>query len=465
MKSIGFKLWLGMMGLIAFMLLLLWLFQIVFLENFYTNMRVAEVRNTAQSLLSLFENNYSDFEKKMDQFSYNNNISVELWDSKNTMIFISSEAGANAQMPMGRNNAKLNAQEQVLSGKEVSISLTHPRFGNKFMLIGLPLKLANGNSYGLILNMPLAPVTDTVSILKKQLIIITFILFAVAMVLSYIISSSFTHPILRITQVAANIATGDFSTKVEIKSKDEIGKLGQTINMMSEELSKIDALRKDLISNVSHELRTPLSIIRGYAETIRDVTGDNPQKRVNHLSIIIEESERLGTIVDDILNLSQLQSGNIHLDINTFRIDDTLSAVIKRYEVLSASTGVLIKLEDVPQLSVQGDVKRIEQVLFNLINNAFNHTPTGGSIYLRTSIIDDFLRVEVADTGSGISKEDITHIWDRYYKSYNDHSKRNVGTGLGLSIVKSILDSHDVQYGVESKKDLGTSFWFYLKKL
>lgn len=260
------------------------------------------------------------------------------------------------------------------------------------------------------------------------------------------------------------MASGDFSVRINTKKQDEIGKLADTINYLGQQLSKIEQLRKDLIANVSHELRTPLSLIRGYAETIRDVSGNFPEKREKQLEIIIEETERLSRIVDDILNLSQLQSGYIALNKGRFVIKDVLNAVVKRYDVLSEKTGVKIIQNSFNDAILEADESRIEQVLYNLINNAFNHTQKGGTITVRTIDLPGAVRFEVSNTGSGIPEVDIPHIWERYYKADKTSGKQSIGTGLGLAIVKGVLEAHQAVFGVESLEDQETTFWFELKK-
>jgi signal transduction histidine kinase len=185
--------------------------------------------------------------------------------------------------------------------------MTHPRYGNEFLLLGLPLKTQGQVSGALLINMSLAPVEETAAILKKQLILITVILLIASLLVSYAISRKFTRPILEIKKVAENMAAGNFLSRIQGGKKDEIGMLADTINNLGQQLSKIEQLRKDLIANVSHELRTPLSLIQGYAETIRDVSGNIPEKRAKQLGIIIEEAQSLSRIVDDILNLSSLR--------------------------------------------------------------------------------------------------------------------------------------------------------------
>ncbi len=465
MKSIRLKLWTGMMILVVIMLILLWFFQIVFLESFYTSMRVSEIKRTGYSIIKELEKlNPPDIRDKLDAFSYNNHLTVEVLNTKGNVIYESSAAEFSGRAPMMRNKARHEAFGDVLQNKEVTIQLIHPRFGNKFMLIGLPIKISGQIQGALFINMPLAPVKDTAAILKKQLIYITGILLAAALIISFLISKTFTKPILEIKKVSEKMASGDFSDRIESKSKDEIGKLSETINYMGEELAKIEQLRKDLIANVSHDLRTPLSLIQGYAETIRDVSGDTREKREKHVEIIIEESERLSRIVDDMLNLSQIQAGYMSLNISSFYINNLIERIVKRYDILSKKTDITISSKSTGDLKIMADETRIGQVLYNLINNAFNNTNKGGSIVVNSFDEDNFVRIEVTDTGIGIPEEDIKHIWDRYYKTDKTSGKKVVGTGLGLAIVKNILEAHSALYGVESKEGVGTTFWFQLEK-
>lgn len=461
MKSMSFKLWAGMMALVGIVLLLLWLFQVVFLESFYTGMRISNIKKEAASIISLAKDvKLAEVESRLDSFAFNNSLSAELLDNSGNSIYTAGATGSVGQMPMMRNNVRGDVLHDAVAGKTVEVPIAHPRFGNKFMMIGMPVKVPGVVSGALIINMPLVPVEETVSILKWQLFYITFILLAAALSISFLIARSFTKPILEIKQAAEIMASGDFSARINTKKQDEIGELAVTVNHMGEQLSKIEQLRKDLIANVSHELRTPLSLIRGYAETIRDVSGNSPERREKQLGIIVEETERLSRIVDDILNLSQLQSGYIQLNKSSFSINDTLEAVSKRYDVLSEKTGIRLVCKSSGTAEVEADKERIDQVLYNLINNAFTHTPEGGTITVKAAELPGKVRIEVSDTGSGIAEDEIPHIWDRYYKADKTSSKKSVGTGLGLAIVKGVLDAHQANFGVESKKGSGATFWF-----
>ena len=463
MKSIRVKLWTSMMAIVVIALVLLWLFQIVFLEEFYSDRRIAEIKSAGYSIINELEYvNSAEIKNELDEFSYNHNLSIEVFDIKGNTVYESTR-GAGGNSPMMLNNVRNTALKEVLGNKEFASTLTHNRFGNKLMLVGIPMSISNQVQGAFFMHIPLAPVEDTVSLLKKQLFYITAILLLVASIISFVISKTFTKPILEINRVSEKIASGDFSNKIVSEGKDEIGKLAETINYMGQELSKIDRLRKEFISNVSHELRTPLSIIRGYAETIRDVNGNKPEKRDKHLEIIIDETERLSKIVDDVLNLSQLQAGYMNLSINPFGSRDLVEQVLKRYEVIIQKARICIEFLCTEDILINADRARIEQVLFNLINNAINHTPEGGKIHLSLSRSNDSVRIEVEDNGIGISEENIKYIWDRYYVVDKDQERKFIGTGLGLAIVKSILEAHGASYGVESIRGLGTKFWFEIK--
>lgn len=471
MKGIGRKLWSGMMLLVASVLVMLWLFQIVFLNQFYTGFRVNELVNEGEKLSQdlgglsdLAELSTSpDQKERFDNLAYRQQLSLEVIDSIGKLLYRVDNSNSMAGHGMMR-NASNEVYLTALSGEVAKVEATHPRFGGKYMMIGLPI-LSKGTVIGaVIMNVPMAPVEDTASILKKQLILITLSLLIIAVLISYYMSKSFTKPIIRLQQIAQRYAGGEFDSRVEIFSHDELGALAQSMNRMGEELSKNDQLRKELIANVSHELRTPLSLIRGYAETLRDVTGENPQKREKQLGVIIDETERLSGIVEDILSLSRYQAGEVNLEIRDFLLNVMLNDVLKRYQLSDIKRDITKELIGRQEILVMGDLGRLEQVLFNLLNNAVNHTKEGGHIILRTIEMEEAVRLEVIDDGEGIGADELPHVFERYYKGRKTKSNLQNGTGLGLAIVKSILMMHGIPFGVQSSLGAGTTFWLELKK-
>lgn len=465
MKSIRFKLWAGMMALVAVVLVLLWLSQVVFLERFYTAMHLADIEGKTAELVRLLEQGDTQgFSEGMETLAFSNNLSAEVVDAQGRQLYVteSTDSGGHGRMMM--NAGRGDVLRQALAGAPARASLTHPRFGNQMLLMGLPITEDGTVTAALLITVPLAPVEETAAILKRQLVVITAILVLAALGISFFLARGFSRPVLAIKETAQRLADGDYAARTRAHGQDEIGLLAETINALGAQLSRTEQLRKDLIANVSHELRTPLSLIRGYAETIRDVSGDSRDKRNRQLGIIIEESERLGSIVDDILNLSQLQAGVIALEPVEFDLAERVHKVAGRYRVLSEKTGIRIAVTVAGSALAQGDTGRIEQVLHNLVNNAFNHTPEGGLVQLRVIPVAESVRVEVADTGPGIPEEEAAAIWSRYYMADKTEARHTVGTGLGLAIVREILVAHEAPYGVESTLGQGSTFWFQLKR-
>lgn len=465
MRSIRGKLWLGMMTLVGVMLLLLWLFQIVWLERFYASMRVNDLQRTLTSIARLTQStDYQDVIYEMDRLASIQNVTLEWLDADGSAIHFSSGDSA-GQMPMMRNMIRAELYRQVLAGEDVQATVSHPRFGTEYTLLGLALRSANGEVTGaLMTTLPMAAVAETADILKHQLVYVSALLLMVASFCSFWLARGFARPILEIRRVSAAMASGDFSARANHHSQDEIGRLAESINHLGAELAKIEQLRRDLVANVSHELRTPLGVIRGYAETIRDITGDDREKRDAQLAIIVEETERLTNLVNDNLHLALLQSGNAELKLRDFCLCDLLRDTVERYLLLAEQKGVTLLLRGDSEARVVADEAKIEQVVRNLLQNSLQHTAPDGQVVVEVTESAKGVRVAVADTGTGIAAAELPHIWDKFHRGPSAGTPGNRGTGLGLAIVKGILDAHGAEYGVDSEVGVGTTVWFRLKR-
>jgi signal transduction histidine kinase len=461
-----------MMLLVAVVLVLLWLFQIVFLDQFYQNIRISSLEKQGKEIIASIEEtgslsqgiNLADLQNWMESYAYTNQISADIIDQGQKTLY---EADYSNSMMMGRGmmmNVNSEVATTALSGEAARLKTSHPRFGTEYMLIGLPITIGDTVTGAMLLTVPLAPVKDTVAILKQQLFLITLILIAVTVLISYYLSKSFTTPIIKLYKLAESYSEGSFDQRIRIKREDELGILAERMNKMGEDLARNEQLRKDLIANVSHELRTPLSLIRGYAETLRDVTGDNPVKREKQLGVIVDETERLSKIVADILSLSQFQAGGIALDQKSFSLNQMLSDVMQRYETAGLPREFSLKGDTDREIFVLADQGRMEQVLYNLINNAVQHTKEDGRISVKAIDSPRAVRIEVTDDGKGIAEEELPNVFDRYYRGGKEERSKSGGTGLGLAIVKSILQMHQVPFGVQSQLGAGTTFWFELHK-
>ena len=221
---------------------------------------------------------------------------------------------------------------------------------------------------------------------------------------------------------------------------DEINELATTLNDTKEELAKTDELRRDLMTNVSHDLKTPLTMIKAYAEMVRDLTYKNKEKREKNLNTIIEETDRLNILVNDILELSKLQSQILELNYETFDIVKLIKNILTRYDILIEKEQYQFIFKNTKPIIVNADKNKIEQVIYNLINNAINYTGADNKVIITINENKNNIRINIKDTGKGIKQEEIKYIWDKYYHNKKKHKRNTYGTGLGLSIVKNILE-------------------------
>lgn len=459
MKKISVRLWMQMLLLIGITLGFLWFFQVIMLENYYLYSQTRNIKQQGQDMATAFIEGGSleQLDKEAEEFNLKYNAGVEIYNIDGERIY----SYASMPMMMGRAVEKQEVFMETIKGEMSVRQAKHNRLNSNILLVGIPVGKPQEVSGVMIISAPLASIKEAETIIKEQLMIVTVILILISLILTYFFSRAFTRPILKINEAAARMAGGNLSIKVDVDSRDELGMLACTINNLSVQLQRIEQLRKELIANVSHEFRTPLSLIKGYAETIRDVSGDIPDKRERQLEIILEEADRLRNMVDDILNLSQMQSEYFKLDMRPFDVAAISRNIADRFSFMSEDRGISLEVRiEKESVVVLGEELGIEQVLYNFVNNACNHTAAGGRIGIEIIENVDNVRIEVSDNGEGISEEELPYIWERFYKA----SKSGKGTGLGLAIAKRILEAHGCSYGVESELDAGTKFWFTLER-
>lgn len=315
----------------------------------------------------------------------------------------------------------------------------------------------NGVEEVIMINSVLTPVDATVSTLKAQLRIISFIIIVIAFILAVALSRTISKSIISINDEAKKLADGDYSVKFNSTDYMEVAQLSKTLNYAASELGKADSFQKELIANVSHDLRTPLTMIKGYAEVMRDIPGENTPENVQ---VIIDETERLSGLVNDMLDISKLKAGTISIQPEEYNITESIRHVLERYNKLREVEGYTIDFIYDCEVNILADEQKMYQVLYNLVNNAINYTGEDKKVTVVQKVIGNTLRIEVRDTGDGVKQEDIPYVWDRYYKDKTAHKRALQGTGLGLSIVKSVLELHGARYGVSSYPGQGATFWF-----
>ncbi len=297
--------------------------------------------------------------------------------------------------------------------------------------------------------------------MTENLVLISIIVIFIALIISTLISMELTKPIAQITKAAKRMAKGDFTVDFTGRyAYAEMDSLAETLNYAKEEIGKSDELQKEVLANVTHDLKTPLTMIKAYASMIQEISGDNPQKRAKHTQVIIDESDRLTALVNDILNLSKIRSGMDSLKKETFNLSEFIHTVLERFEYLTEMQGYTLERDIEDELYTEADMEKMEQVIYNLVGNAVNYTGEDKKITVSLKRSGEGkIRFAVTDTGKGIPPEEISTIWDRYYRSAETHKRPIKGTGLGLSIVKTILIKHDFEYGVESEVGKGSTFF------
>lgn len=303
----------------------------------------------------------------------------------------------------------------------------------------------------------LTPVDATVSTLKVQLALLTVLLIGISLLLAWLASRAISKSLIRLNLSAKAMAEGDYTVSFDEDDYGEIAQLSDTLNYAVTELAKTDDLRKELIANVSHDLRTPLTMIRAYSEVMRDIPEENTPENVQ---VIIDETDRLTNLVNDMLSVSQLEAGTIELHQEKFDLTDLMRQVMLRYGKLKEQDGYVMEFVADGEVYIMGDADKITQVLCNLIGNAINYTGADKKIIVRQSLHEHHVRVDVIDSGEGIAAQDIPYVWDRYYKGDKARKRLVSGTDLGLSIVQKILELHGATYGVESKPGMGADFRF-----
>lgn len=471
---------------IAVILMLLWLLQIVFLNDFYRTIKINEIKNTAESIADNINEDTETLTRFVGQVSQNNDVCAIVLDANITPIISSDvlrECIIHRLSPMDYTrlyvDVKADGGEKLSSfsragfenneySNTVFEDLTPPNDDGTVESIVYSQIVRNekGNEFMILLNSVVTPVNATVHTLTIQLSYISLILILLSVGMGFLVSKRISKPIIEINQTAKSLAAGNYDIVFQEHGYREISELASTMNYAAQELSKVEKLRQELIANISHDLRTPLTMIIGYSEVMRDIPGENSAENIQ---IIIDEATRLTSLVNDMLDLSKLQSGTQELQFTRFNLTKTIQQTIDRYSKLTEQQGYHIRFYYDSEAVVEADELRISQVVYNLINNAITYTGEDKKITVHQNLSGGYVRIEVADTGEGIQPEMQDVIWDRYYKVDQEHKRSAVGTGLGLSIVKSTLDLHNekilgmARYGVISRPGEGSKFWFELK--
>ncbi len=427
-----------------------------------------ENMDNARELVSLYKDGKLNKEE-VYKSANKNNLVIIITDEKNYIKYACDDMGK-------LDNARLNNLDQYFRflgnvrksidddfNNEIDFRIDNEASNQSMLLYAASAteEFSGERAYFYVMSQ-LEPIDSVVAVIQSQFIGITVIVLLIASIIAYVIAYRFSRPVEKLTHSARELAMGNTAVDFEVdEAFGEISDLSKALNYATEEIVKSAEYRRELVANVSHDLRTPLTMIKMYAEMIRDISGDNKEKREKNLQTIIDETDRLSRLVNDILDLSSLEAASNKVEINAFDISKTITNILEKFAILT-ERGYSFEFEAPEKAYVMGDEARIEQVIYNLLSNAINYTGEDKRVIIRITKKFDCSRIEIIDTGNGIPKEELANIWNRYYRA-KTHVRSQVGTGLGLSIVKKILEGHNSDFGIESTIGVGSNFWFELK--
>ncbi len=436
-------------------ILLLWVCQIKILDIYYEKEQVDNMNNIVKSLNSTDSSNLTS---TIQDIAYENDVCIVLSDD------ISVVGAYNINMNgciLKNNNSKVRElMYNFVNSDETFKSYKFINEDKHISALLYGIKLDNKTAF---IYSNLEDISDFTILIKQQLMYVCIIGIFIAIIISIFLSSKITEPITKITKKAKKLGSGDTEVTFEESGIKEIDELSEALTQAQMEMVKTDELRRDLMANVSHDLKTPLTMIKAYAEMIRDISYKDHDKMNEHLGIIVDETDRLTVLVNDILDLSRMQSNADTLSIETFDLADNIKTIVNRYQIIKETEKYIINVEMPESIKIKADKKKINQVIYNLINNAINYTGEDKTVTVRVTKHKKYYLVEIIDTGKGIKESEIPYIWNKYYKNDKNHQRNVVSTGLGLSIVKEILELHGYEYGVKSVLKKGSTFYFKIK--
>jgi signal transduction histidine kinase len=261
-----------------------------------------------------------------------------------------------------------------------------------------------------------------------------------ALGLVQVLAHGMTYPLREMVAAASAMARGDYTRRVTATSRDEVGELARAFNSMAAELDEVDRIRRDLLANVSHELRTPIGALRAKLENlVDDVETADPAA----LKAMLRQVERLGNLLEQLLDLSRLESGAVPLERSRFAARTLVEHVVDEWRTQAEIRDIRVEGDvDPATLELHADAQRLHQVLANLVANAVRHSPRGGRVLVRATAVNGLARLEVSDDGPGIPAEEAERVFERFYRSDQARSSKDGGSGLGLSIARWIVDLH-----------------------
>ena len=481
-KSFKTKLWIYFMVFAALIFSVLWLLQTVFLQSFYNDMLI---KNTKKAAQIIEEKSFSEnITEVIDMITLDNSILVFVTDKKGNVIYCSDEyKGAHQKNHIdGEFKNTGEPEKNMPKNKHFGNYRNLPEGFGEFLTklnenSGNTVEYSTDNIYVygtyityygtqedavLYVSTTLDAVGSAVSIIRIQLVWVTILSLIVGFVLSWFIAKNFDKPVAQLSLKANKLGEPDYPKEFKKGFCTELDDLSEKLDTTSEKLIESRNFQMELLANVSHDLRTPLTMIKGYAEIIRDTSWDDEEQCSADIAVIVRETDRLTELVNEILEYSELKMGEHTEEFEQLDLSTLIEKVCDSFENLYKHKDEKIERKIEEGILVNGNSSRLERAVYNLIDNAFRHTDDSRKVTVRLCSIDDRVRIEVIDYGKGIPKQEIEHIWDRYY-TFRQRKGKGV-SGLGLAIVKQTVSMHNGICSAESEEGKGSTFWIELDK-
>ena len=487
-KSVRFKLFVTLCFVIAIIVLCLVTINSIVLESFYLYSKTQTVRGVYDKINNYYNLNgaNSNIEEELQRIAFNNNFDIFIETDQNVMVFSTNKDFYSILdiITNSRDYSNVRNNDNVIYTDDVMRIEKINDQNNNISYILLSGRLDNG--YSLYISIPAVPIEESVDISNQALVIIGLIILIISAFIASYISKKFTRPIVELNDITNKMARLDFSKKYNLAdTDDEINELGKNINTMSdklestikqlrdnnlelekdiEEKSKIDEMRKQFISDVSHELKTPIALIQGYAEGLVENVNSDDESRKFYADVILDESNKMDTLVKQLLELMKLEYGKRELNNENFNIVELINEVIRKCKVMIEEKNIKIEFDSSKQVTVNADDFYIEQVVTNYFTNAIKHAENVNGekkISIKIEEKESKVRVSVFNTGNNIPEEHLSKIWGRFYKEDSSRNRNDGGTGIGLALVKAIMNNYRNDYGVINREN-GVEFYFEL---
>ncbi len=448
----------------------LWLLQTVFLQKFYNGMIIRNTVKVADKISS--ESQSSDITSYIDDISRSNSILVFVTDTDGNILYSSDEykkghkfKDERLEMPYNGNGKEMRFHyrelpenyTEFLSAVNASDSGEAELQNDDIYVYGRLIDFCGSDEKSVLyVGTTLNAVGSTARIIRIQLIWVTLLSIIIAFVLALFMSKSFSKPVSQLNEKAHKLGEKDNDAEFSEGFCTELDELNKTLDTTSEKLKKNREFQNELLANVSHDLRTPLTMIKGYAEMIRDISREDEKQCAEDVAVIVEETDRLTALVNEILEYSELQMSDSEAVMNDVDLSETVASVAESFDKLYSKDGYVFERNITDDIHIKGNISRLKRAIYNLLDNAVRHAGEDKWVGISLRTDNDKAIIEISDHGSGIAPEELEHIWDRYYTK-RQRSGKGV-SGLGLAIVKQIVSQHNGVCKAESEVGAGSVF-------